>query len=227
MPSEEEWALLARLLTAAGLKEKAAPLAESLLVNYGSIAQLADAVSRDVKSGLPESTRVMLGMIPGLSRMCMLEKIGGHPTLDTFARAAEYASALYIGAHYESVCLLCLDQKYRLIEPCSVNEGCLAEVPFYPRRLLQEALKLDAQVVILCHNHPSGRAQFSDADIFATRNLLHLFAAVGLSMPDHLLIAGCQAVSMRAELRVPEKLWTATGPLVRPAAEWGKNSRGR
>ena len=39
-------------------------------------------------------------------------------------------------------------------------------------------------------------------------------------MPDHLLVAGGRTASMRTKLYIPEKLWMASGPLVKPLAQW-------
>jgi DNA repair protein RadC len=53
--------------------------------------------------------------------------------------------------------------------------------------------------MILAHNHPSGLAQASAADIALTRQLKHSLAVVDIALLDHLVIAANQVVSI-AEL---------------------------
>ena len=211
---------LEQLLIQCGTKQPA-ETAEALIARFGSLPALTEALSlRMTDNRLSVSAQTLLGMIPGICRQQMLDRVGPAPRLNTFERASEYAAALYVGAHHESIRLLCLDEHMTLTAQCALTEGGLKETSFSPRLLLREALMKNARAVILCHNHPSGRAHFSEADVSSTRALLELCAAADLAVPDHLLAAGDRVIGMRSRLYFPEKLWTAVRPLSPTREEW-------
>jgi DNA repair protein RadC len=61
--------------------------------------------------------------------------------------------------------------------------------------VLKEALKHNAAAVILAHNHPSGVAEPSQADLDITRQLKKALDLVDIRVLDHLIIAGGDTVS--------------------------------
>lgn len=65
------------------------------------------------------------------------------------------------------------------------------------RMLIEPALKLGARGFIMAHNHPSGDARPSAADIRVTRGLLGLARALDLAFADHLVVGGGLVTSMR------------------------------
>ena len=195
--------------------------AAALIARFGSLPALTEALSlQTTDKRLSASAQMLLGMIPGICRQQMLDRIGPSPRLNTFERAAEYAMALYVGAHHECIRLLCLDERLMLTGQCALTEGGLKETTFSPRLLLREAISRNARAIILCHNHPSGRAHFSEADVSATKALLELCAAANLAVVDHILVAGEQVLSMRSRLYLPERLWTAVRPLSPTREAW-------
>lgn len=202
-------------------REHAVDLAEILLNRYGSLSSLVESIRlyRGAPT-LPDSLKLLLAMTPHLCRMRLQDRMGPQPKLDTLAAASQYAASIYIGAQYEQLKLLCLNQEYRLIDCLTISEGGLREVSMYPRRILQEALNAGAQAIMICHNHPSGWRFFSEADIAATRSLLALCTRMQLTMLDHLLSAGAQVISMRCHPLMPEKEWNESGPMMPPIAQW-------
>ena len=53
-----------------------------------------------------------------------------------------------------------------------------------------------AAAVILAHNHPSGVAEPSQADISLTRDLVDLLAKLDIKVLDHIVVAAQQTVSL-------------------------------
>ena len=66
------------------------------------------------------------------------------------------------------------------------------------RRVMEEAMKVNATRVILAHNHPRGVAVPSSEDVVMTREIGKLFAQVGIELVDHIIIADDDYVSMAA-----------------------------
>ncbi|KQR83096.1 hypothetical protein ASG07_08960 [Sphingomonas sp. Leaf343] len=67
--------------------------------------------------------------------------------------------------------------------------GLDSSVTLPVRTIAREALRLDAKLAILAHNHPAGDATPSPDDILATRLLASGLSAVGVTLIDHLVIA--------------------------------------
>jgi len=221
MGYDDDRALLVSLLSRVQGEKRPEETADLLLKQYGSLQGVAECIPAQSDSlPVPQNTRTLLAMLPGLCRMRELDRIGAQPFLGTLSAASRYAQALYIGAQYEQICLICLDEKLRLRRHVLLSEGGVREVPFYPRKILQEALGCGAKAVILCHNHLSGWCFFSDADVESTREFLGLCRLIHLPLLDHLLIAGSQVSSMRSKVYIPESDWRACGPLMPTPGQW-------
>jgi DNA repair protein RadC len=58
-------------------------------------------------------------------------------------------------------------------------------------------LEVNAAAVIVCHNHPSGNAEPSQADIALTRSLADLLVQVEIRLLDHLVESARSWVSLQ------------------------------
>ncbi len=56
--------------------------------------------------------------------------------------------------------------------------------------ILKMAIENLATSLILCHNHPSGNLQPSDADITITRRLKESATLMDIALLDHIIVAG-------------------------------------
>lgn len=68
-----------------------------------------------------------------------------------------------------------------------------------PAEVLRQAILNQAYSIILLHNHPSGRAEASTADINLTKRISESGKLLGIPVDDHIIIAGYEFVSLRAE----------------------------
>lgn len=66
------------------------------------------------------------------------------------------------------------------------------------RAFVADAIAFDASAAILAHNHPSGDCSASRADIALTSRLARALGAVGVTLIDHLVVAGAGRTSLRA-----------------------------
>ena len=66
------------------------------------------------------------------------------------------------------------------------------------RRIVLDGIKLDADRMVMAHNHPSGIARPSRADIDATRQLSRALALFDIRLVDHWIVTRDQRVSLRA-----------------------------
>ena len=97
----------------------------------------------------------------------------------------------------ETAMLLCLDGGSRLISRRVLGEGSSVEVNISIRSIVDIALRDKAARVVLAHNHLSGTALPSSADIQTTRRLWDTLRSIGVDLADHLIFAGEDYVSLR------------------------------
>jgi DNA repair protein RadC len=83
---------------------------------------------------------------------------------------------------------LCLDTKNRIISETLVSVGILDASLIHPREVFNPAVKASCHAVILVHNHPSGEAEASTADIEVTKMLYNAGDIIGISVLDHIII---------------------------------------
>jgi len=65
----------------------------------------------------------------------------------------------------------------------------------YPREVVRSAIETNASAVLLCHNHPSGSPQESDADRQITKKLQEALDVIDVKVIDHIIVAGTEHVS--------------------------------
>ena len=71
-------------------------------------------------------------------------------------------------------------------------------MPVCPREVVKRALELNAAAFILVYNHPPGDPSPSDADIVMTQQIKRAAEALGLTVPDHLIIGKSAELSFLA-----------------------------
>ncbi len=96
------------------------------------------------------------------------------------------AAKEYDGA--ERFTVLFLDRRHNLIEAQTMFRGTTGTSAVYPREVVKEALKLNADAVIFGHNHPSGEAVPSSADLAITERLVDALKLVEVRVLDHVII---------------------------------------
>jgi DNA repair protein RadC len=89
-----------------------------------------------------------------------------------------------------------LDARQRVIDVLGVAVGSLAQVDVHPRELFAEAVRRRAHTIILVHNHPSGDATPSEADVELTKRMVDVGALVGIPVLDHLIVTPTDATSL-------------------------------
>lgn len=96
---------------------------------------------------------------------------------------------------YEVFCVVFLDAQHRVIAVDEMFRGTLTQASVYPREVVKAALAHNACAVIIAHNHPSGVAEPSQADIRLTKMLKDALALVDVTVLDHFIIVAGAIVS--------------------------------
>ena len=91
-----------------------------------------------------------------------------------------------------------LDGRHRYVAIHELTLGTRTEAPVDGAELFRLALLDRASGVLLFHNHPSGDLEPSRDDLDLTRRLVLGGQLVGVSVHDHLLVAGGRWISLRS-----------------------------
>ncbi|MBO9357673.1 DNA repair protein RadC [Bordetella petrii] len=97
---------------------------------------------------------------------------------------------------HEVCSLMLLDTQLRLITYLEPFRGTLSQAAVYPREILKLALQHNAAALMMAHNHPSGLAEASQADMQMTRAVRQALAFIDVRLLDHFIVAGATVVSM-------------------------------
>ena len=168
------------------------PLAHRLIEAFGTLNGVLEApvaLLRDVP-GVGDAVATYLHLLPAFMRFCMTDRAKQTALqLDTFKDAGAFCAAQLAGLPNESFLLVCLDAQNRICGHRILWEGTVDETPAYPRRILTEAMRFNAQSVIIAHNHPGGTPAFSPSDIEVTRQITFALSALNIKLIEHFLVA--------------------------------------
>ena len=167
------------------------PLAKTLVKRFGSLAGVLGASRQELGGveGLGEASIAALKIVPEAARRLALEEASEQPVIASWDKLLAYCRVAMGHEKVEQFRLLFLDKKNRLIADELQQKGTVDHTPVYPREVIKRALELGASALILVHNHPSGDATPSTADIEMTREVQEAAAKLGISVHDHIVIS--------------------------------------
>jgi len=181
--------LLAILLRTGTQGRPVLELAEFLLQHFGSL----EALSR---APIGELTRVKgVGQAKAIELKAAFALAARMTRTEAESRAIETAEdiARLLGDEmrlldYESVRIVCLNTKHKVLAVEEVTRGTLNESLFHPREAFRPALARQAHAVILVHNHPSGDPHPSSADLQVTRQMKQAGEVLQIALLDHVIL---------------------------------------
>lgn len=174
------------------------PIAHELLNQFGSLSQVLDAPVEELckVNGISENSASLLKLVTEVGRYYQVSRNSQIEILTTLEACASYMVPRFFGRRLETVFLLCLDAKSKVLCCKEVGEGDINAASISVRKIVEIALGAGASSVVLAHNHPSGVAIPSSEDILTTRRLFAALQAVDITLVDHVVVADGDYVSM-------------------------------
>ena len=185
-----EYELLELVLFNAIPRRDTKPLAKRLLRHLGTFAEVVNASDvrlREVE-GVTDAVIVQLRLIKAASLRLMKGAIMEKPLLSSWSGVLAYCTAAMGYEKREQFRILFLDKKNRLIADEVQQTGTVDHTPVYVREVVKRALEVSASAIILVHNHPSGDATPSRADIDMTRQIVQAGKPLNVLVHDHIII---------------------------------------
>ena len=174
------------------------PIAHALLEHFGSLAQVLEApVEELVKvGGISDNAATFLNLATAVGRYYMVSRAGPGKIVATTEACGAYLLPYFVGRRNETVYLLCLDAKCKVLCCKEVGEGSVNSAAVSVRRIVEVALGANATTVVQAHNHPSGVALPAGDDVQTTRRVAAALNAVEIDLADHIIVADDDFISL-------------------------------
>lgn len=189
--------LLAVLLRTGLAGKHVLQLAQELLESCGGIAGLVatDAVTLSRIKGLGPAKQALIAAVMEIARRALAQPLKTRELLSDPQAAGDFLRLQLGDRPHEVFAVLLLDSQHRLIAFEELFRGTLNQASVFPREVVLRALHHQAAAVVLAHNHPSGLAEPSAADVALTRSLCDALALVGVRVLDHIVVTRERAAS--------------------------------
>ena len=204
----EEHEVLELLLYHAIPRRDTNPTAHELLDRFGSLSQVLEARPEELAKvpGMGDSAATFLSLITAVGRYYLVNRTMQETILPSIEKCGQYLVPFFYGRRNETVFILCLDAKCKVLCCKEMGEGSVNSAGVPIRRIVETALGANATSVILAHNHPSGFALPSGEDVQTTRRVAMALDAVEVQLVDHIVVADDDFVSLaQSGLYSPEK----------------------
>ena len=139
---------------------------------------------------------MLLKLVVEMGRFYQVDCAQRVQCLTTLDACGAYLVPYFFGRTQETVFLLCLDAKCKVLCCREVGQGSVNSASISVRNIVETALNARATTVVLAHNHPSGVALPSSEDVQTTRRVAAALAAVEVHLADHMVVADGDYVSM-------------------------------
>ena len=197
----QDYELLEMLLFYVNRRGDTKGQAKALLHRFGTLEAVLAAPENlltEVKGVGPAASK-LFALVRDISARTGRESIRQREVLSSWTAVIDYARKRMGELSKEEFRVIFLDRKNQLIRDEVQGTGTVDHAPVYPREIIKRALELSASALVLIHNHPSGDPSPSQADIVMTRNIVALAEPMGITVHDHIIIAGSNHASLKAE----------------------------
>lgn len=173
-------------------------IAHELIRKFGSLSKVLEATPEELAEVkyVGDNVTTLFRLITEVARYYQVNCAMREEILPTIDACGRYLVPFFHGRQNETVFLLCLDAKCKVLACEKVGEGGVNSAGIPVRKIVEMALKANATSVILAHNHPSGLAIPSGEDIQTTRRVALALDAVEIGLVDHIIVADSDWVSL-------------------------------
>ncbi len=190
--------LVALFLGSGDRRENVIALARRLLDECGGVRGLLSARPQVLlrKRGLGQARVATLKAALELTGRYLAQGLERGPALTDPAATRRYLQVRMDAAEREVFAALFLDSQHRVVAFEELFFGTVDGAPVYPREVIKAALAHNAAALIVAHNHPSGVAEPSAADVALTARLKAACEVVDVRLLDHVVIGRPDTVSL-------------------------------
>lgn len=194
-----EYELVELILFFAIPRKDVKPIAKALLARFGNLSGIIKADEKDLLSveGISANSVIALRIIRDSAFLMMKQDLIGRPVINNWDSLMKYCHVTMAHKNIEHFRVLFLNKKNELIADEIQQSGTVDHTPAYPREIMKRALELGSTAIILVHNHPSGDANPSKADIDMTRHIIEAGKPFSIAVHDHVIVSRADYKSFR------------------------------
>lgn len=173
-------------------------LADYLITEFGSLRKLLTCQKEEFchYKGLGEAKYVQLQAVLEMVQRYLAETMKQGEALSGSIHTKQFLTCLLREREREGFIVLYLNNQNQVIGDELLFEGTINAANVYPREIVKSALSYNAAAVILAHNHPSGIAEPSQADVRITSRISEALALVDIRVLDHLIVGEGEVTSL-------------------------------
>jgi DNA repair protein RadC len=194
--------LIAILIGSGNLDETAVELSRRILTSTdNNLNELGKKSVDELKSfkGIGEAKAVSIVAALELGKRRKESEFSSKSKIYGSRDAADFFQPLLGDLNHEEFWVMLLNRGNKIIDTFMVSQGGISGTIIDVRLILKKALEKLASSMILCHNHPSGTMQASDADNKITTKIKEAALLMDITVLDHIIIGQNKYLSFADE----------------------------
>ncbi len=183
--------LLAILIGSGSTKESAVDLMKRILADCNNnLNTLGKMTIQELcaYNGIGEAKAITILAACELGKRRQMEMPEERPDLGTATRIYNHMHPVMQDLDVEEFWVLLMNQHYRLIKKVRISHGGITETAVDIRIIIKEAVLVNATILAVCHNHPSGNLKPSSQDDELTRSIKRACELMRIHFLDHVII---------------------------------------
>lgn len=184
--------LLAIFLRSGSKQHSAVELARQLIQHYGGLNPIFDSNLNDLTDfhGIGQTKYAQLMAVKELGRRYIENQYSiEKQNFDCTHKVIDFLRYQLQGEKEEVFAVLCLNANLELIEFKKLFFGSTHQCHVLVNQLMRYVLNKQAVQIIITHNHPTGHATPSEADIELTRTIQNACQLLEVHLIDHCIIS--------------------------------------
>jgi len=196
-----DYEALELMLTYAIAQKDVKPLAKALVDRFGSFQKVLEAPVSELTSihGIGEHAAILINFSRQCAQYYLRRTVLNREIISSPDDLVAYCKAAMAHLGNEQFRVVYLNAKNEVLQDEVLQEGTVDQTAVYPRKIIEQALKLKAVALILVHNHPSGNPEPSLQDRQLTSSIIAAAATMDIRIHDHIVIGRNGYRSFREE----------------------------
>lgn len=194
--------LIAILISSGNINETAVELSRRILTSVGNnLNELGRKGIEYLKTfnGIGEAKAVTIVAALELGKRRKEAEVFISRKINGSKDAFDFLFPLLNDLNHEEFWVMLLDRGNKILDTFRISQGGISGTVIDVRLILRRALEYRSSAIILCHNHPSGTLQASDADLKITRKISDAGKIMDISVLDHIIIGQNSYLSLADE----------------------------
>ncbi|MFN8282270.1 MAG: DNA repair protein RadC [Chitinophagales bacterium] len=194
--------LIAIIIGSGNAKESAVELSKRILASVNNnLFELGQKTIEDLMqfNGIGEAKAISIIAALEIGRRRASSEVMVQDKIITSKDVFRMMSPILSDLKHEEFWVIYLNRNNRFISKQKISSGGVAGTVSDPKIIFNIALKELASSIVLCHNHPSGNLQPSEADISMTKKIRQAGEFLDIRLLDHIIIAHQNYTSMADE----------------------------